>query len=98
MSAQHTPTPWADATPSMMVTSATGKTVAMVYGDDPACVADDRARANAAFIVRACNAHDHLVAALERTLSWLSSYPAEAALGKEGPYEQARAALAKVQS
>jgi hypothetical protein len=32
--------------------------------------------------------------ALERTLSWLSSYPGEACMGKDGPYEQARAALA----
>lgn len=38
-----------------------------------------------------------LVEALERTLSWLTSYPNEAALGKTGPYEQARAALAAAQ-
>jgi hypothetical protein len=36
-----------------------------------------------------------LYAALERSLSWLTSYQGEAATGKDGPYEQARAALAK---
>lgn len=36
------------------------------------------------------NSHDALVAALERTLSWLTSYPGE---GANGAYEQARAAL-----
>lgn len=37
-----------------------------------------------------------LVAALARTLNWLTSYPGEGTMGKNGPYEQARAALAKV--
>ncbi|MBU0752380.1 MAG: hypothetical protein KJ787_13990 [Gammaproteobacteria bacterium] len=39
---------------------------------------------------------DELVAALERTLSWLTSYPGGGTMGPSGPYEQARAALAKV--
>lgn len=33
--------------------------------------------------------------ALQRCLSWLTSYPGKAALGKNGPYDQARAVLAK---
>lgn len=36
-----------------------------------------------------------LLAALERTLNWLSSYPGGGTLGQDGPYEQARAAIAK---
>ena len=36
-----------------------------------------------------------LLEALERTLSWLTSYPGEGALSPTGPYEQARAAIAK---
>lgn len=35
-----------------------------------------------------------LQAALERTLSWLTSYPGGGTMGPTGPYEQARAALA----
>lgn len=46
--------------------------------------------------VRLIAAAPELYAALERTLNWLSSYPAEACMGVDGPYEQARAALAKV--
>jgi hypothetical protein len=36
-----------------------------------------------------------LLEALERTLNWLASYPGEGTMGIDGPYEQARAALAK---
>lgn len=49
--------------------------------------------ANAEFIVRSCNAHDALVEALERTLTWLTSYQGHGTMGPDGPYEQARAAL-----
>lgn len=35
-----------------------------------------------------------LLAALERSLDWLSSYPGGGTLGPNGPYEQARAAIA----
>ncbi|MDO8705380.1 MAG: hypothetical protein Q7J84_10585 [Sulfuricaulis sp.] len=34
-----------------------------------------------------------LLAALVRSLSWLSSYPGGGTLYKNGPYEQARAAI-----
>ena len=36
-----------------------------------------------------------MLEALKRTLSWLSSYPGEAAVGPDGPWEQARAAIAR---
>lgn len=35
-----------------------------------------------------------LLEALKRTLSWLTSYPGGGTMGKDGPYEQARAAIA----
>lgn len=35
-----------------------------------------------------------LLAALNRTLNWLASYPGGGTLGPDGPYEQARAAIA----
>ena len=40
---------------------------------------------------------DSLRAALQRTLSWMTSYPGEGTLGPQGPYEQARAALAGIE-
>lgn len=49
---------------------------------------------DAEFIVKSVNSHDELVAALQRSLSWLASYPGGG--GVVGPYEQAKAALAKV--
>jgi hypothetical protein len=36
-----------------------------------------------------------LYEALERTMNWLASYPGGGTMGIDGPYEQARAALAK---
>lgn len=55
---QHTPTPW-DTKPTagdhqQIIWDDSGKTIALVYTD----------ASDAAFIVRACNAHDELVAAL----------------------------------
>ena len=52
----------------------------------------DVREANSEFIVRACNAHLELVAALEMSLDWLASYPG---FGSEHAYNRARAALAK---
>ena len=64
METSHTPGPWKQhATP--------GKIYASVRGADGRCVADCGSRsdviaqANAEFIVRACNAHDDLLEALE---------------------------------
>lgn len=39
-----------------------------------------------------------LLAALERTLSWLSSYPGGGTLREGGPYDQARTAIAKARA
>lgn len=48
--------------------------------------------ANAAFIVKACNSHDELVAALKNSLDWLASYQGGGAVKA---YEQALKALGK---
>lgn len=72
--AQHTPLPWKQHTGN-------GKTYANVRGADDRWVADcgsrsdDIAQANAAFIVRACNCHDDLLAALQNALASLHILP-----------------------
>lgn len=58
MSAQHTPTPWS-VDRGLVIRDAEGKWVANVDGGNDAV-----SKTRAAFIVRACNAHDDLVEAL----------------------------------
>jgi hypothetical protein len=93
---KHTPTPWRAS--KARKSSNFGAYVAFVQTVDPASVlakvsggpTDDRevAEANAAFIVRAVNAHDDLVKALRRALAdelgdnWQAA--ARAALSKAG--------------
>ncbi|MBA8886128.1 hypothetical protein FHW12_000319 [Dokdonella fugitiva] len=90
MSAQHTPTPWH---------TGEGKAERIIYADDGFAVADaavfhgrhvESPANNAAFIVRACNAHDELVAALRRAVE-----AAEARMPNATFLADARAALAK---
>ena len=50
--------------------------------------------ANPAAILELLAQRDELLAALERTMSWLASYPGGGPLRPDGPYEQARAAIA----
>lgn len=89
---KHTPTPWAveellgdiwiicptDRGPMPILTLGKASPVGL---------------ANAAFIVRACNAHDEMVAALEKSLTYVQSDPAVYFLT-----EQIRAALAKAEA
>lgn len=68
----HTPTPWS-AEPLGL-----GTAVAITSPSGDICyltLQPARARANAAFIVRAVNAHDALVAALEKVASCESRHP-----------------------
>jgi hypothetical protein len=62
---EHTPTPWAVEDTGCGIEIVSGNFVVAEIlpadGKDPT----DQDRANAAFIVRACNAHDELVRALE---------------------------------
>lgn len=63
MNPKHTPTPWKlENSSTVIVPDGAGGTIAEVYGDDV-----KEQKANAAFIVKAVNAHDVLVTALRRT-------------------------------
>jgi hypothetical protein len=83
MAAQHTPTPWqVDSGDELAIQSVEGGAqIATVLGpDDFLCRDDDddevfeeECEANAAFIVRACNAHDDLVAALKSALAYVDA-------------------------
>lgn len=101
MNAQHTPTPW------------TADDGAVWYGDRPirVLIADcspaggnDHAIGDATFIVRACNAHDELVAALREIAQMQPGQPKLDMSAKVGDanavafdYQRiARAALARV--
>lgn len=66
MKQKHTPTPWAK-TESFQIVKPQGNT-ALELAD--ICYVGDEAvaEANAEFIVRACNAHDELVEALQKCL------------------------------
>lgn len=82
---EHTPTPW-------WIGSLAAGGVGIWADQGPITVQPAKAAGldDAAFIVRAVNAHEALVEALDRTLNWLTSYPGGGALGA---YEQAREAL-----
>lgn len=88
MSAARTPGPWNARKPafqeSMRIMSADCDIVAGVVAEP----------ADAAFIVQACNAHDELVAALQRALRAHTDAPAL----EPAWCAQARAALAKAEA
>lgn len=103
MNAQHTPTPWIEqempigCNDRITADDGEGTTVCeFPYGLD----------ANAAFIVRACNAHEELIAALrddvkamDNVVAYLRKHahllPPMTTTGLEVAAEKARAALAK---
>lgn len=67
----HTPTPWQQGTSAnrrAMDTIFTDKGQVQICRVDTSCPEDGENEANAAFIVKACNAHDELV----KTLEWVS--------------------------
>jgi hypothetical protein len=65
MSAEHTPTPWYISGKST-IRRGSNDWIGYVHWRNGA--------ANAEFIVRACNAHDNLVAALREARGWLSGW------------------------
>ncbi len=95
MSAEHTPTPWvrSDKALGTHIQGPNGEHVAA-----PLLSAGvERAQANSELIVRAVNsyaAHERVVEAARRSLSWLSSYPGG---GADGAYDDLRAALAALE-
>ena len=69
---KHTPTPWSvDAT--RLGIMAGYQSIAQAFRDKNKTIADREAeaQANAAFIVRACNAHEQLASALLDCLSYV---------------------------
>jgi len=105
MTTQHTPTPWkvlqaGDPSGVPRVTSDKGGVAVICvnrYMGEKGPSAEESA--NAAFIVRACNAHDELVAALTLAKYVLAtlSLDDDCTEGQPEALAAARAALAKVQ-
>lgn len=99
---KHTPTPWNgcdDFITGAMHGRCHSSAAGVVYANHIIAWMEkedaDRS-ANAAFIVRACNAHDELVAALERTLEILDAWgPERRGDTLERLHERITAALSK---
>ena len=73
MTTQHTPTPWQHGEgicehKIYSITRPELDEIARCYGDSA-----KEAHDNAAFIVRACNAHEGLVEAVEKVRAWLEA-------------------------
>lgn len=97
MTTQHTPTPWNHSN-GTVVFDGNDRKVAATYANKGYGIEIDEAQSNAAFIVRACNAHDELVAALRACVEEMSAYEyADEGISGE-LIRNARAALAKVQA
>ena len=92
---KHTPTPWTDSMgmaqrPVVTAVTHTADIAAMSLSGGKSL---DEAYANAAFIVRACNAHYDLVEALEATIPAMGTDISDVDI--VGVFAKARAALAK---
>jgi len=90
MNKQHTPTPWSAGyidpdLPGGFIESANGKNVAIYYAGPETAVGEE-GEANAAFIVRAANNHETLLAACKHALAKCV-----------GELEPIRAAIAKAE-
>jgi hypothetical protein len=100
---KHTPTPWKiDQYETVVGTTDEAFEIASCWTANSGIHKDFKeCRANAEFIVRACNAHDNLVRALRSTLDHVAVPFAkrDAAWGRKGNeiFVQARAALAKAE-
>lgn len=98
---KHTPTPWRRyAANKVLAGDATFiADTAFRDHDEPAVVSVEVSNANAAFIVRACNAHDYLVTALENIFTRATCAPNDDSEKADAEFmkimEYAKAALAK---
>lgn len=95
MTTEHTPTPWkANLThnePCVYAGTGSGRGIAYMQAENTPHIENSAERAaNAAFIVRACNAHEDLVAALREAQAALNGAP-----NTVGLHTQIDAALAK---
>lgn len=66
--AKHTPTPWMVGKYGGIFPASGGSAITLMYHKDGSPRAN--AKANSEFIVRACNAHDELLEALERLVCY----------------------------
>lgn len=103
MEAKQTPAPWSVIEHSWATTGIYAGEVRIAVLDIKAEATEDtqidleeQMRANAAFIVRAVNAHDELLAALKLTLAELEAYelPRDPLHPQRAAVEAARAAIA----
>jgi hypothetical protein len=86
MSAQHSPTPWSiDSRQKYLVTCGKPHVDRARVASCASYDNGSRAEANAAFIVRAVNAHDELVAALRPFASLLRHFDGRASRPTTGP-------------
>ena len=88
----HTPTPWVVDDLMIFEASKRGWKIANLCGWD-SHQSKIEMTANAAFIVTACNAHDQLIAALERLVADYQDVPDATDADGQAVFEQARAAL-----
>jgi hypothetical protein len=96
----HTPVPWEvvpnDGTePSILIRTTTGR---HQDGEKDVCLIDDTSSesyANAVFIVRACNSHDDLLAALEAMLTQWKSWDLKGSPTDDEIMENAENAIRK---
>ena len=86
---KHTPTPWTVAKHERGLVRAQGRTIVVVRE-----TGNQDIDANAEFIVRACNAHEDLLAALKEIERSLANHPTFA---WHNIVEIARAAIAKAE-
>ena len=97
---KHTPTPWS-VDDTRLGIMAGYQSIAQTFRDRSKTIADREAeaQANAAFIVRACNAHEQLVEALKQTADTLWNLADKFPLGSavrntlEDEYKAVMAAL-----
>ena len=93
----HTPTPWKADSLQPIVWSPVGEYECreIIAETRDTNIPNGTATANAAFIVRACNAHDDLVAALRKAEFTLQTLTSRTARERDACVVEIRAALAK---
>ena len=91
MSAKHTPGPWVVRESSCGSVGTASMLIAMAYGDDPDCKADDRMAANARLIAAA----PELLGALKAICD---EQDANEGYATPATYDAARAVIAKAEA
>jgi hypothetical protein len=92
--AKRTPEPWKRSERIGYTIRITARGRGIAFIDTPSIALDHEDEANAEFIVRACNAHDDLLAALEGALRGIIN-PCAHPTAQQARIKQARAAIVK---